>query len=167
MLASTKPRLVIRKTSKNIIAQIIDFDQKGDKIIASAYSRELQKFGWNFSGNNISSAYLTGLLCGIRAVKKKVKEVILDIGLYTSIKGSIIYAVLKGALDSNLQIPHSKDILPDEKRIAGEHIVSYANLLSKNKESYQKQFSGYLKKNIRPEDIQKYIKETKERILNQ
>ena len=164
LIASYKPRLVVRKTSRNIIAQIIEFNPKGDHVISSAYSKELQKLGWKFSRNNLPAAYLTGLLCGAKAMKKNIKEAILDIGLNTPINRSIIYAVLKGALDSNLKIPYSKEVLPDEKRISGEHIVAYSSLL-KNNEIYKKQFSQYLKQGVKPEDITKYIKEIKEKIL--
>ena len=52
----------------------------------------------------------------------KIKEAILDIGLRSPIKGSIDYAALKGAVDGGLAIPHSKEVLPSEKRIKGEHI---------------------------------------------
>ena len=38
MLKSGKARLVVRKTLKNIYAQIIKYDAKGDIIIASACS---------------------------------------------------------------------------------------------------------------------------------
>ena len=97
-------------------------------------------------------------------MKKNIKEAVLDIGLNTPINRSIIYAVLKGALDANLKIPHSKEVLPDEKRILGEHIAAYSSLL-KNNEIYKKQFSQYLKQGVKPEDISKYVKEIKEKIL--
>jgi large subunit ribosomal protein L18 len=65
---------------------------------------------------------LTGLLAGKRARDKKVKEVVLDLGLQTSTKGSRIYAALKGVLDAGIKVPHSEKILPDEDRIKGVHI---------------------------------------------
>ena len=49
-LTSEKPRLVIRKSLKNITAQIVIYEPKGDKVIASACSAELTKLGWKFSG---------------------------------------------------------------------------------------------------------------------
>ena len=55
-------------------------------------------------------------------MKKSINNAVLDIGLNVSTKGSRIYAALKGAIDSGLKIPHNKDILPDEKRIKGNHI---------------------------------------------
>ncbi|MEM5790957.1 MAG: 50S ribosomal protein L18 [Candidatus Aenigmatarchaeota archaeon] len=123
LLSSKKPRLVVRKSLKYIRAQIIEFDKKGDKTIASAFSKELEKFGWKYSFKNLPASYLTGLLIGKRAIEKGVKEAILDIGLYPSTKGSKIYACGKGALDAGLKIPIKEEILPSEERIKGEHIV--------------------------------------------
>jgi large subunit ribosomal protein L18 len=125
LLLSKKPRLVVRKSLKYIRAQIIEFDFKGDKTLASASSEELKKLGWNFACDNLPAAYLTGLLIGKRALEKKIKEVILDAGVYPSTKGSRIYAVVKGALDVGLKVPVDEGVLPSEDRILGKHIVSY------------------------------------------
>jgi len=121
LLKSGKTRLVIRKSLSNISVQFINFDSKGDQTIASAFSTELRKLGWNRTGN-IPAAYLTGLLAGKRAKDKKIENVVLDSGLQSSTKGSRLYAALKGVLDSGINVPHSKDILPTEDRIKGKHI---------------------------------------------
>ena len=121
LIKSEKARLVIRKRLNNISVQFINFDSKGDKTIACAFSTELKKLGWKFSLGNIPSAYLTGLLAGNKA-KGKIKEAVLDIGLQTSIKGSRIYSALKGVLDSGVNVNHSENILPSEDRIKGLHI---------------------------------------------
>ena len=110
------------------------------------------------------SAYLLGLLVGLEAKKLKIKELILDIGLNQSVKGSSIYALLKGALDAGLSIPHSQEILPSEERIKGKHIYDYYNLLSQDQKN--KQFSKYLNNNINISDIMKDFQETKTKILN-
>jgi len=119
LLKSDKPRLVIRKSLNNIILQIIEYEKTGDKILTSANSKELRKLGWTFHLGNMPSAYLTGYLLGKKAKDKK--EIILDLGLQRSIKGSRIYAALKGAVDSGLNIPHNKNIFPKEERIKGTH----------------------------------------------
>ena len=121
LLKSEKTRLVIRKRLSNISVQFINFKREGDQTIAAAFSSELKKLGWNRTGN-IPASYLTGLLAGKRAKDKKIEEAILDLGLQTSTKGSRIYAALKGVLDSGVNIPHSKEILPNEDRIKGKHI---------------------------------------------
>ena len=121
LLKSEKTRLVIRKSLSNISIQFINFKLSGDETMASANSTELKKIGWNRTGN-VPAAYLTGLLAGKKAKTKNIKEAVLDMGLQTSTKGSRIYAALKGVLDSGINVPHSKDILPSDERIRGEHI---------------------------------------------
>jgi large subunit ribosomal protein L18 len=121
LLSSKKPRLVIRKSLKNLSVQIIEYDPKGDKINVSAHSRELIKRGWKGYRRNLPAAYLVGLLCGTRAKKNGIKEAVLDLGLYPSVKGSILYAALKGVLDAGVKVPHSEEILPPEERLVGAH----------------------------------------------
>ena len=166
LISSRRTRLVIRKQAKNIIVQFVDFGEKGDKVIISVTSQNLNKFNWAFSKGNMPSAYLTGLLAGVMAKKKGIKSAILDIGLNISIKGTLIYAALKGVLDGGIEVPHSKEVLPDEKRLMGEHIANYANeLKSKSDESYKKQFSDYIKKNINVSDITKQFNAVKSKIM--
>ncbi len=164
LLSAKKPRLVIRKSLNNIIAQIVEYNPKGDKIILSTHSRELMKYGWNLNLGNLPSAYLVGLLIGIKAVKKNIKSAILDIGLQKSVKGSRIYAVLKGCIDAGLDIPHSPEILPTEERIKGKHIADYYSVLKKNNQLGNK-FSTYEKNKVVLENFMKYFEETKNKIL--
>ncbi len=121
LLKSNLPRLIIRKSNKQILTQIVLFDIKGDKIIAQASSSELKKLGWKHSLKNISASYLTGLLIGKKALEKKVPEAILDIGFYTATKGAKLFAVLKGVIDAGLKINHDPKVFPSEDRIAGKH----------------------------------------------
>lgn len=122
LLSSSKPRLVVRKSLNYITAQIIGFDKKGDRSLAGITSRELKKLGWNFACDNLPAAYLTGLLIGKKAMGGKINEVILDSGLYSSTKGSRIYALAKGVIDAGLKVPISEEILSSEDRIKGKHI---------------------------------------------
>ena len=125
LLLANKPRLVVRKSLKNILVQIVEYGEKGDKVILSAHSSELKKYGWEGNKGNIPTSYLVGLLIGNKAKKKDFKELILDIGLQNSVKGSRIYSLLKGCIDMGLNVPHSKDILPMEERIKGKHIENF------------------------------------------
>jgi len=124
-LTSERPRLVIRKSLKSFIAQIIIYEPKGDKVLASACSAELKKFGWKFSGGNTPAAYLVGFLAGKKAKLAKIGDAIADVGLYQPIKGSKLYAVLKGAVDSGLNVPHDEASVPKIDRIKGKHIADY------------------------------------------
>ncbi|RLG58710.1 MAG: 50S ribosomal protein L18, partial [Candidatus Hydrothermarchaeota archaeon] len=68
LLLSGKPRIVVRKTLKHTIVQVIDFDIKGDRVLVSAHSNELKKYGWQANTGNLPASYLTGLLCGKKAL---------------------------------------------------------------------------------------------------
>jgi len=163
-LTSGKPRIVIRKSVCNINIQIIEYKPEGDNVLVSANSKELVKLGYSLNRGNIPAAYLTGLLLGQKAKKKAVKEAIVDIGLNTHVKGSKIYAALKGIVDSGLKVPCSKDIFPSEERISGAHISNYAEKLKKeNKEKYEKQFSAYIKN--KTEDVKKQFNDVKDKIM--
>ena len=122
LVKSDRVRLVIRKSLDNIRVQFVEYKPSGDSTLASAVSSELKKLGWSNSSGNLPASYLTGYLAGKKALNKNIKDAILDMGLQTSTKGSRIYAALKGVLDAGVNIPHSKEILPEEKRIKGTHI---------------------------------------------
>jgi large subunit ribosomal protein L18 len=107
--------------------QIVNASVVGDSTVASAISTELGGHGWTAGTGNIPAAYLTGLLAGRRAKSRGVKEAVLDVGLNPPVKGSRIYAALKGAVDAGLEVPHNPEVLPDESRISGEHIVASYN----------------------------------------
>ncbi|MFQ5800366.1 MAG: 50S ribosomal protein L18 [Candidatus Hydrothermarchaeales archaeon] len=118
LLLSHKPRLVVRKSHSHVVFQIIEYHPKGDRILISAHSKELTKFGHQGHGGNAHSGYLVGFLGGGRAVKSKVTNAVFDIGLVSPVKGSTVFAVLLGALDAGLTIPHNKDILPPKEKFS-------------------------------------------------
>lgn len=122
LLKSGLPRLIVRKTNRYVISQIVKSKNAQDAIICSANSKELLKYGWHFSLKSIPAAYLTGFLLGIRAKKNKIENAIVDIGLQRSTKGSRIYAALKGAVDAGVSVKYSKDIMPSEERLKGKHL---------------------------------------------
>jgi large subunit ribosomal protein L18 len=125
LLLGEKPRLVIRKSLKNILIQIVVFGEKGDAVLASAHTRELRKLGWNFTGGNLPSAYLTGLLIGKKAKAKKCTEAIVDLGMQSPIKGTRLFAAIKGAIDAGMHIPHTPENFPSMERIRGDHISAF------------------------------------------
>ena len=166
VLART-PRLVIRLTLKHTIVQIVKAEAVGDTVVTSAHSSELTKtYGWMSSGRNVPAAYLTGFLCGFKAMSKGVKNVFLDIGLHAPSKGARIFAALKGVVDAGVTVPHSKDILPDENRISGKHIVDYGSQLSSDPEVYEQKFSKYLSRKSRPEKLSEHFSVVKDKITS-
>lgn len=129
------PRLVVRRSNRAIIMQIIEYSENGDKILASVTSRELRKLGWE-PRSNLPTAYLTGLLL---AKKWSKSDVALDIGLYKPVKGSIIFAAAKGAQDGGVKVRGEIEI--DEARLSGAHIENYAK-------EHKEKFSDYAKANF-------------------
>ena len=164
LLSSRKARFVVRKSLKSIQASIVNYEEKGDIVKVSSHSNSLRKFGWPYSTKNLPAAYLVGFLLGKKAKRSNMDEAILDIGLQKSVKGSKIYAVLAGALDAGLKVPHNKEILPNKERISGMHISFYAQKLKKEPSSLKKQFGDCLKNNSDPETITKKFEEVKTNI---
>lgn len=165
LLRSRKPRLVVRPSLKNVRAQIIQAEIEGDQTLASAFSKELPNFGWKGQTSNTPSAYLVGLLCGFRAKKTGIEECILDIDRYVPVSQAKIFAVLKGALDAGVTIPHEENVVPSEERVQGQHIAQYAESLKSDDEAYQNQFSKYLENNFSPEDLPEHFNQVKQAII--
>ena len=168
MILSGKPRLVIRKTLKHIIAQIVKANPQGDETIIGLSSKVLaKKYGWLGDCSNTAAAYLTGLIIGYKARLKGIEEVVPDIGLHRPTRGSKVFAVIKGALDAGLKVPCSPEVLPSEDRISGKHIEDYAKyLLEKDPSLYERQFSQYLKRGLRPENLVSHFTEVKSKIIS-
>lgn len=143
LLSSKKNLVVFRKLARTIIGQIAQFTNKGDNILASVNSKELRKYGWKSSVNNLPASYLTGFLLAKKS-KSKSGEMIVDFGIISPTKGSSKYAFIKGAVDGGLKIIHSPDKFPEEKRIQGEHIASYSK--SSEAKNIKKMFEDTKKK---------------------
>jgi large subunit ribosomal protein L18 len=118
LLLSHKPRLVIRKSNNNIILQVTAYHPEGDRTTITAHSKELKGFGYDGHGGGAKAGYLVGYLGGVRSIKDKVKDVVPDIGMVSPVKGSTVFAVILGALEAGLNIPHSEDILPPKEGFA-------------------------------------------------
>lgn len=167
LVLSGLPRFVVRCTLKRVITQMIGAEIVGDRVLVSADSSELaKKYGWVGSCSNLPAAYLTGLLCGYKALASGVKEAVLDIGLQSPTKGSRVFAALKGISDAGVSVPHNDGVLPGEKRVQGQHIVAYAQQLASNPEAYQTRFSGQLSRGLPPEQLSRHFFSVKEKIVS-
>lgn len=129
-----KSRFVVRLTNQKVICQIVQAYPVGDKVLCSAESTELAKYGVTFGLKNYSAAYATGFLCARKMLSKlglseaytgteeidgevyfesdneegpKAYRCYLDLGLARSTKGAKVFAAMKGACDGGLYIPHS------------------------------------------------------------
>lgn len=131
LLKSNSPRLVVRRSNKSIIAQLVTFSPIGDQTICQALSTELKTFGFN-AKCNVPSAYLVGLLVAKKALAKNVKQCVPDFGLHSASKGGILFAVVKGAVDGGLNTSVTEDKLPSKERISGKHLgVDISTALTK------------------------------------
>jgi large subunit ribosomal protein L5e len=136
---SPKFRFVVRFTNKFVTCQIIRAEIIGDKVICSASSAELPRYGLKVGLKNYAAAYCTGLLCARRTLQKMgldetyegqeevdgepfIQEADgdsrpftanLDVGIKATTTGARVFAALKGAVDGGLNVPHS------EKRFVG------------------------------------------------
>jgi large subunit ribosomal protein L18 len=164
LVLSGKPRLVARNTVKNVVAQIIVAKPHGDEVLVTAHSRELRKYGWKAPTGNIPAAYLTGLLCGLKAKAKGVEKAILDIGLIAPTKGAKIFATLSGVLDADVDVPHDETKLIVE-RIEGKHIAAYGKSLQDDSEVYSAKFSKYTAQKLSPEKLPEHIAKVKADII--
>lgn len=142
---SKKYRLVVRRTNRRIITQIIYATIKGDKVLCQADSFELKKYGLEAGLTNYAAAYATGLLLARRLLtdlgmadtykgvesadgeffdvtEKGVNEnrrpfkALLDVGLVRTTTGNRVFGALKGAVDGGIYVPHNT------KRFPGYHV---------------------------------------------
>jgi large subunit ribosomal protein L18 len=113
LLKSGKPRLVVRKSNRYILVQLVSSDLAQDKVLASVSSKELVEKGWPKekigSLKSVHAAYLTGFLLA-KTMKGKQPEAIFDMGMYPNVHGSRIYAALRGAGEGLVEIPHMKNL---------------------------------------------------------
>jgi len=168
LVMSGQPRLVARKTLRHMTVQVVEARVRGDETLVSAHSRELVKtYGWRGGCGNIPAAYLTGLLCGYRAVAKGIKEAILDAGLQSPSRGARVFAALKGVVDAGVAVPHDEGVLPEESRVGGRHVAEYATRLSSNSDLYRRAFSGYLAAEMPPEQLPAQFSLTREKIVSE
>lgn len=190
---SPKYRLVARFTNKDIIVQIVAARMAGDEVLTAAYAHELPRYGIKRGLTNFAAAYCVGLLCARRHLAKiglaetyvgkeevdgemfEVEEeedkrpftALLDIGLVNTTTGNKVFAVMKGAVDGGINVPHNEKRFPAyskeegfdpeilKSRILGNHVSEYMEYLQEEDEDqYQEQFSGYIRDGIEAEGIE-------------
>jgi large subunit ribosomal protein L18 len=124
LLKSYKPRLVIRKTNRYMIAQIVNSKDAQDTVVLNVTSKDLLGNGWpEAQGGSLKSrvaAYLTGYLVAKSALKMGIKEAIVDMGMHRNVKKSRIFALVRGAIDGGLSLPASKEALPTDEDLKAD-----------------------------------------------
>jgi len=88
--------ITVNISNQNTLVQILKPEIAGDKVIASAHSRNLLEKGWKGSRKSVPAAYLTGYIAGKKAIGKGSKGAI----LYTGTKKYTqrMAAALKGVI---------------------------------------------------------------------
>jgi len=127
LLKSNETRVVVRRTNGNVIVQFVDWQENGDQVLATAVAQELKKMGWEGSPKNTPAAYLTGLLAGKRAAAAGIETAVLDIGRHVPVKGSKVFAALKGIVDAGVVVPHGEGLYPTEDRLNGAFLDEKKN----------------------------------------
>jgi large subunit ribosomal protein L18 len=131
LLKSGKPRVVIRKTNRYLIAQYIVSKEAKDQVKIGLKSTDLLKYNWpkeNLGGlKSISATYLLGFLMVKKIIKEKLEQPIADFGMIRIIHKNKLFAFLKGLIDAGLKINCEKESFPSEERIKGEHLKNKIN----------------------------------------
>ena len=125
LVKSGLPRLVVRRTNRYIIAQVIRSKLGGDETLITVTSKKLADYGWKAGFKNTPAAYLTGFLAGLLAKKKGVEKAVVDIGLHRAVKRSKVFAVIKGFIDAGVDVAAGEEVFPEEDRIRGVPIMEY------------------------------------------
>lgn len=119
LLKSGQKRIIVRRTNRFIIGQIVETEIAQDKTLISVSSKDLLKKDWpeEYRGSlkSLPAAYLTGFLLGRLAKEKNIREGVLDIGMQRNVHKSRLYAFLKGAIDAGMKIPHQSESLPSSE----------------------------------------------------
>jgi len=124
LLKSEKPRIVMRRTNKYVIAQYVESHEAQDKIVVGITSKNLLSYGWDEKAKgslkSIPALYLTGYLIGKIIQKQSLENPIVDIGMARTIYKNRIYSFLKGLIESGIDIECKEEAFPEDERIQGE-----------------------------------------------
>lgn len=91
----------------------------------------------------------------------------LDVGLVRTTTGSKVFAVMKGAVDGGLDIPHNEKRFPGydkesddwaetlREHVFGGHVSEYmTHLQEEDEDRYKKQFANYIKEGVDPDSLE-------------
>ncbi len=166
IIIGKRPFLSVRVSGRYVYGQIIRPTATGDLTLCAASSRDLPKqFGWKGSTKSIPGAYLTGFHLGHIAKREGVGGAVVYSGVGRFVHGSRLSSVIAGARDAGLKVQIDDESLPDEARIKGEHISKFGkDLESKDKDAFNKAFSGLLASGLNPADYPSHFEQVKSSI---
>lgn len=124
LLRSGIPRVIIRKTNRYIVIQLVESKEAQDFVLLNVTSKELLKNGWpeaaQGSLKSLPAAYLTGILFAKKS--KGTKKALVDMGIQRSTKGNRIYAAIKGLVDGGMEITCDEKMFPSNAMINKAHV---------------------------------------------
>ncbi len=161
LVKSGLDRVVVRKSNKRIIGQVIKYLPNGDAVVAHADSSELLKYKWPAKSNR-PTAYLTGLLLAKKLGSKASNDHILDIGLTSPVKYSIPFVFAKGCMDGGMNIRGNIEM--EEKVYNCSNMKYISDLKSKDASKYKNHYTSYTG-DASADNLAKAFIETKERII--
>ncbi len=105
--------------------------------------------------------------------EKKPFRCLLDVGIKNTTTGARVFAVLKGACDGGLDIPHSNKRFPGynrdtntfeaevhKDRIFGEHVAEYMRELEEDdEEMFKRHFAKYIEAEVTADDLEDLYEE--------
>ncbi len=168
LILSGTPLLVVRRSLNYVYVNFVEPKALGDITLASANSKELtERFGFT-GGKNLPTAYLTGLLAGLRARKKGIESAVINLKPSWSVKASLPFAAAQGCMDAGVDVPVGEEAILKADRIEGKHIASYARILKESGGGvFERRFSRYLANGLDPEDLPERFEKIKRVILEE
>ncbi|MEM3791188.1 MAG: 50S ribosomal protein L18 [Candidatus Micrarchaeaceae archaeon] len=156
-------RIVVRRTNRQIIAQVVQYKGNGDLILSQLNSKALNSLGWP-SRPNRPTAYLLGTLLAKKIKEKSISgPFILDIGLNTPSKNSIPFVLGKALKDEGIDIRMNMEV--DEELAKGKKIEEYAKKLKESEpEKYKRLFSKYIEEGKEPVFLSQLFEEVRKKI---
>jgi large subunit ribosomal protein L18 len=120
LLKSPLPRIVVRRTNKYFIVQVVTSSEAQDTVTLGLTSKELLNYGWDakFAGSlkSIPAGYLTGYLIAKKLGKGKY---ISDFGMAINKQAGRTSSVIAGLVDGGLDISVGEKFLPKEDVLSG------------------------------------------------
>lgn len=185
--------MMCARLRRDIVCQVVAAKLVGDEVLCAAYAHELPRYGIKMGLTNYAAAYAVGLLLARRMLAKigladkyKGKEeadgemyeieaegergpfrALLDVGLSRTTTGKKVFAVMKGAVDGGMDVPHNEKRFPaytkDEgfsaeelkKRIIGTHVAEFMEELEEeDPDKFKVQFSRYIAAGIKADELE-------------
>merc|ERR1711906_95806 len=191
---SPKYRLVVRFTNRQVICQIVFSLIDGDRVLTSASSNELPRYGLKVGLKNYAAAYCTGLLCARRLVAKVGLHDVyegndeVDGNVVSTEVGKTTYFVdevdedkrpFRALLDVGCKTTSTGcrifgalkgaadgglDVPHSEKRFPGYDRDSMEYLEEEDNTKYQSQFAGYIEEDIEADGLEELYEAVHEKI---